>query len=172
MQRYPIIIIGGGIIGLAVAFQIQQKYPSQRILLLEKEAHLAQHQTGNNSGVMHSGIYYQPQSAKAVNCVRGYQLLIAFCKKYNIPFDICGKLILATQDAEIPILKSIQERGIANGLQNLKWLRQESITEYEPYAYGKAGIWVPQTGIIDYTMVSQKLASLIRNKEERNHLPE
>ena len=165
MKRYDVIIIGGGIVGLSVAYQIQKKNPSQQILLLEKENSVAQHQTGHNSGVIHSGIYYKPNSAKALNCVRGRQALTEFCQTYDIPFDNCGKLILATKNSEIPILKNIQKRGIANGLENIEWLSSESIADYEPHAEGKAALWVPQTGIVDYLAMSQKLLALIQEKE-------
>src|SRR6185295_13820584 len=114
--------IGGGIVGLATALQIQKAKPALKILLIEKESALAKHQTGNNSGVIHSGLYYKPGSLKATNCIRGYNLVIDFCRQHEIPFELCGKIVVATQEEELPLLKNIFDRGAQNGLQNLKLL--------------------------------------------------
>jgi L-2-hydroxyglutarate oxidase len=160
-----VIIVGGGIVGLATAFQLQQLKPTLRIALIEKETSLAKHQTGNNSGVIHSGIYYKPGSLKATNCVRGYNLLLDFCRKYEVPFDLCGKIIVATEADEIPLLHSLYGRGQQNGLQNLKMLNAGELKEYEPHVNGIAGVAVPQTGIIDYTAVAKKYAEQIRKAE-------
>jgi L-2-hydroxyglutarate oxidase len=162
MQNYDYIIIGGGIVGLATALNLQQQRPKAKIALIEKENTLAQHQTGHNSGVIHSGIYYKPGSLKALNCLKGYQMLLDFCDAQAIKYDLCGKVIVASDQSEIQALKDIFERGEANSLEGLKWLRQEEITDYEPHVKGIAGIFVPQTGIIDYKEVSLKYAQLFK----------
>lgn len=161
-SKYDFIVVGGGIVGLATAYQLLQKKPDARLLLLEKEKEVAMHQTGNNSGVIHSGIYYKPGSLKAINCIRGHQLLIDFCTKEKVKFELCGKVIVATDPQEIPALENIYQRGLENGLEGLKKLNKDQIAEYEPNIAGIAGIHVPQTGIIDYKEVSLKLAEKIR----------
>jgi (S)-2-hydroxyglutarate dehydrogenase len=161
--RQDIIIVGGGIVGLATALQIKKSNPSLKILLLEKETELAKHQTGNNSGVIHSGIYYKPGSLKATNCIRGYHLLIDFCKENGIPFDLCGKIIVATDEAEKPLLQNLFVRGEQNGLTNLKRLTQGQLKEYEPHVTGIEGIFVPQTGIVDYKLVAEKYGEVLRH---------
>ena len=163
-MRYDVIVAGGGIVGLASALQILEKRPRTSLLLVEKEKSVALHQTGNNSGVIHSGIYYKPGSLKATNCLNGYNLLLAFCNAHGIKYDLCGKIIVATQPSEIEMLKTIQDRGIANGLTGLKNLNKEQLAQYEPHVAGIAGLYVPQTGIIDYTEVSLKMADLITTK--------
>lgn len=155
---YDIIIIGGGIVGLATALNIQQKDPKLKILVLEKENAVAAHQTGHNSGVIHSGVYYKPGSLKAKNCFNGYHKLLHFCEQENIPFELCGKIIVATSKEELPQLETIYERGLQNGLQNLKKLKREELHDYEPHVNGIAGIHVPQTGIINYKAVAEKYA--------------
>lgn len=159
---YDIIVIGGGIVGLATALNLQQKKPGLKLLLLEKENQLAAHQTGNNSGVIHSGIYYKPGSLKARNCFYGYQKLLDFARQEDIPFDLCGKIIVATSESELPQLEVILQRGLENGLQNLKKLSKEALKEHEPHVNGVAGIHVPQTGIISYKQVAEKYAEKLR----------
>ncbi len=159
---FDVTVIGGGIVGLATALQIQKSNPSLRILLLEKEMALARHQTGNNSGVIHSGLYYKPGSLKALNCIRGYHLLIDFCKQNEIPYDLCGKIVVATEEKEIPLLQNLFVRGQQNGLENLKKLSKEELKEYEPHVTGMEGIFVPQTGIVDYTKVSLKYGEILQ----------
>ncbi len=159
---FDVIIIGGGIVGLATALQIQKANPSLRILLIEKEKELARHQTGNNSGVIHSGLYYKPGSLKALNCIRGYQLLIDFCKENGIAFDLCGKIVVATEEKELPLLQNLFLRGQQNGLADLKKLSKEELKEYEPHVVGLEGIFVPQTGIVDYTKVALKYGELLQ----------
>jgi L-2-hydroxyglutarate oxidase len=160
---YDITIIGGGIVGLASAYYIKKQNPALKVLLLEKENRLAAHQTGNNSGVIHSGIYYKPGSLKAQNCIKGYQLLLQFAKEQNIPFDLCGKIIVATDKAELPAMENVYNRGVENGLKGLIKINAEQIKEYEPHCTGIAGIFVPQTGIINYTSVSECYAELYKN---------
>ena len=158
---YDLVIIGGGIVGMATALRLKEKKPDLKVAVLEKEKSLAQHQTGHNSGVIHSGIYYKPGSLKAENCIRGYHQLLTFCDRENIPYDLCGKIIVASSQKELPALEQIQERGIANGLTGLKRLySQTEIAAYEPHVRGVAGIFVPQTGIINYTQVTQKYAQV------------
>lgn len=161
-MKSDVLIIGGGIVGLATAYQLLIKNPSLKLIVLEKESREAVHQTGNNSGVIHSGIYYKPGSLKAKNCIEGYHLLIDFCKTEGIPYELCGKIIVATKSSEIAALETLYQRGIQNGLAGLKYLNADEIRQYEPNCIGIKGIWVPQTGIVDYKVVSAKL----RNKIE------
>lgn len=157
-----VIVIGGGIVGLATAWQIKKQSPKLTITILEKEAGPAYHQTGNNSGVIHSGLYYKPGSLKATNCIRGYKLMLDFCQNEEVSFELCGKVVVATHDNEIPYLQTLFARGEENGLTNMQWLTSEEIKEHEPYVKGVKGIYVPQTGIIDYKEVCKKLeASLL-----------
>ena len=161
---YDITIIGGGIVGLATALKLKTSNPFLNILLLEKENELAKHQTGNNSGVIHSGLYYKPGSLKATNCIHGYHLLIDFCREHEIPFDLCGKIVVASDEAELPLLENLYQRGQQNGLQNLKKLKKEELKDFEPHVTGQSGIFVPQTGIVDYKIVANKYGNLIQEK--------
>jgi len=161
---YDVCIIGGGIVGLSTAFRILERKPDARLCLLEKENDLASHQTGNNSGVIHSGIYYRPGSYKAKNCLKGYDYLLNFCSEHNIPYNLCGKLIVATDNKELPALDNLYKRGIENGLTKISLLKKEEINEYEPYTSGIAAIYLPYTGIIDYKEVCRKLAEIIQEK--------
>ncbi|MEQ9439748.1 MAG: L-2-hydroxyglutarate oxidase [Cyclobacteriaceae bacterium] len=164
-MQYDITIIGGGIVGLATALKIKEQQPHLKLAVLDKEKKVAAHQTGHNSGVIHSGIYYKPGSLKATNCVGGYNMLLEFCDQHEIPYELCGKVIVATSQQEVPQLDKIQERGVANGLTGLKRLNQAELAEYEPHVNGLEGIFVPQTGIIDYTTVSQKYAEVMQQKD-------
>lgn len=161
-MQYDVLVIGGGIVGLATAYRLHKKNPALKLLVIEKEAQLASHQTGNNSGVIHSGIYYKPGSLKAENCIRGYHMLLEFCDEQSIRYDLCGKIIVATEEKELPALDNIFKRGQENGLQNMKRLKQEELKDYEPHVNGLAGIFVPQTGIIDYTQVALKYAEVLQ----------
>ena len=154
---FDFAIVGGGIVGAATAYKLSVMYPNARIVLLEKEKHLATHQTGRNSGVIHSGIYYAPDSYKARLCVDGRQQLVAFAKENNVPHDVCGKIILATTEDEVVRLKGIFERGKANGLNGLKWLSPPEFQEIEPYTRGLQAVFVPQTGIIDFKVAVEKM---------------
>ncbi|MAT58424.1 MAG: L-2-hydroxyglutarate oxidase [Ignavibacteriae bacterium] len=160
-MKFDFIIVGAGIVGLATALKIQEKNPKKKILIIEKERKVAAHQTGNNSGVIHSGIYYKPGSLKAKNCVYGYKLLLDFCDQHNVKYDLCGKVIVAVDQSEVNYLDVLIERGTANGLMNLRKITKEEINEIEPHVNGIAGIFVPQTGIIDYKEVSEKYVELI-----------
>jgi L-2-hydroxyglutarate oxidase len=160
--QYDIIIIGGGAVGLGTAVRLLHKDPACKILVLEKENAVGRHQTGNNSNVIHSGIYYKPGSLKARNCIRGYNMLLEFCRGQEIDFDICGKIIVATDSRELPELDKIYDRGQQNGLKGLKRLNSTAeLKEYEPHVAGIAGIHVPQTGIVDYAKVAAKYAEVI-----------
>ncbi len=157
-----VLIIGGGIVGLATALQIKQQRPDLSVTLVEKEAGVARHQTGHNSGVIHSGLYYKPGSLKATNCIRGYQMLLDFCDQEGIPYDLCGKIVVATKLEELPQLTMLAGRGAENGLTGIRNLSPEQLREIEPHVAGVAGLFVPQTGIIDYSQVTEKYAEKFR----------
>ncbi len=158
---YDVVVIGGGIVGLATALKITEKKQGLKLLLLEKEDKLSAHQTGNNSGVIHSGIYYKPGSLKATNCRKGYQQLIDFCDKENIKYELCGKVIVATDEQQLGALETIYQRGIQNELKGITNLTKDELHEIEPHVKGIRGVRVPETGIIDYKEVSQKYAENI-----------
>lgn len=160
---YDLTIIGGGILGLATALKITAVHPGLRLLLLEKEPDLARHQTGNNSGVIHSGLYYRPGSLKARTCVAGRRELIQFCDENGVPYEICGKVVVATTDEELPRLEELRRRGEANGLGGLETIGAERLKELEPHATGIKGLHVPETGIIDYKKVAAAYATKIRD---------
>ncbi len=163
-MKYDIAIIGAGIVGLATAYRISQQNPKLTLCLIEKESGVAQHQTGHNSGVIHSGIYYKPGSLKAINCKKGYDELLVFAKEHGIQHDVCGKVIVATKESERPLLDNIFKRGIENGMKGIRKISPKETKEIEPYVSSVESIWVPQTGIIDYVGLSQKLAELIENQ--------
>ncbi len=163
MNSYDIIVIGGGIIGTATAFKLSQN-SDFKILIIEAESELAHHQTGNNSGVIHSGLYYKPGSLKAINCVNGRQMLYNFCKENGIAHERCGKIVVAANNKELDSLDNLFDRGTANGLEGIKKLNKDELKEYEPYVNGIAGLFVPQTGIVDYTQVTNKYAELLKNQ--------
>ena len=156
------VIVGGGIVGLATAWRLLEARPQLKLLLLEKESKLAAHQTGTNSGVLHSGLYYKPGSEKAKLSVGGLQQMIAFCREHGIAHEQCGKIVVATTEDELPRLENLWERGNANGLLGLRKLNPQQIKEIEPHAAGIAAIHVPQEGIVDYPGVCEKLGELIR----------
>ena len=156
---YDFAVIGGGIVGLSTAMTLGQQYPHAKILVLEKESRWAFHQTGNNSGVIHSGIYYKPGSYKAKFCRNGAQSMVDFCRSHNIPHEVCGKVIIATQEKELPQLETLYQRGLENGLE-VSRLTKEEVLEYEPHVDCIAGVRVVSTGIADYKQVCQKYAEL------------
>ena len=162
-SQYDLTIIGGGILGLATALKITAAHPNIRVLLLEKEAQLARHQTGNNSGVIHSGLYYRPGSLKAQSCVGGRIELMAFCDANNIPYEICGKVVVATSPAELPRLDELHRRGLANGLKGMEMLGAERLKEIEPHASGIKALYVPETGIVDYRKVAAAYGEKVRD---------
>lgn len=167
-QVYDIAIVGGGIVGAATAYKIQKKYPSLKIALFEKENALASHQTGHNSGVIHSGLYYKPGSYKAKNCVDGRKQLVKFAKEHNISHDVCGKVVVATQNSELPFLDKIFNNGIANDTEGIEKITGDQVKEIEPYCEGISGIWVPCTGIIDFVGTTNKLAELLQGINEHS----
>ena len=159
-QIFDVCIVGGGIVGAATAYSFQQAYPDLKILLIEKENRPAPHQTGHNSGVIHSGIYYKPGSYKAKNCVSGKDQLIAFAKEHGIKHDVCGKVIVATDESEFPHMEKVFNNGIANGLTENRWINADEIKEIEPHCTGIKGIWVPYTGIIDFVGATAKMLEI------------
>ena len=152
-NKYDFIVVGAGIVGLATAYKLQLKFPDKSVLILEKEPEIGLHQTGRNSGVMHSGIYYKPGSYKAKNCKIGSAQLIKFAVENNIKHDVCGKVIVASSKEELPVLTAIYNRGIQNGTEGICYLTADEIKEKEPFIEGIKGIWVPTAGIIDYVAV-------------------
>lgn len=157
---YDYIVVGAGLVGLSTAYKLKLQCPDSRILILEKENEVCQHQSGHNSGVIHSGIYYKPGSLKAKNCIEGYSSIVSFAREYGIKHDICGKIIVATSNEELALLDNIYKRGVENGLQNLEYLTREQFREIEPHCEGVRAVKVPQTGIIDFPEVAEKLAEL------------
>jgi L-2-hydroxyglutarate oxidase len=165
-----VAIIGGGIVGLATGLELTRRLPGISLAIIEKEPTLARHQTGHNSGVMHSGIYYKPGSLKARLCVEGADALQRFCQENGVPYDICGKVIVAVTENEVPRLEELFRRGQGNGLKGLRMLNGEEIREIEPSAAGVRGIHVPGTGIVDYARVSEKYAEIIAARGGLIHL--
>jgi L-2-hydroxyglutarate oxidase len=159
-----VVIIGGGIVGLATAYRLAERFPGARITLLEKEDSVGRHQTGHNSGVLHCGLYYKPGSAKARLAVTGIRQMVAFCQENAIPHEICGKLVVATDDMEVQRLKDLHERGTANGLEGLRWMGPEEMREIEPHVGGLAALRVPQEGIVDYAKVCATLVAKLAQR--------
>jgi L-2-hydroxyglutarate oxidase len=163
MAAFDLAVVGGGIVGLATAYQFSRRFPNKLIVVLEKEAHVAVHQTGNNSGVLHSGIYYKPGSLKAVNCRAGKKAMEAFCVSEGISHEICGKVIVAVSETDLPALQRIYERGVANGV-NCQLIDKARLAELEPYAAGVRAIHVPEAGIVNYRQVCERLAEKVRER--------
>lgn len=160
MANCDVLIIGGGIIGLATAYELGRRFPDENVIVLEKEAGLGQHQSSHNSGVLHSGIYYRPGSLRATNCREGKRRMEQFCAEHDIPFEICGKVIVAVSDNEVPAMERIFERGQQNGVQ-CELIGRERLRELEPHAAGVAAIHVPEAGIVDYHQVVIRLGELV-----------
>ena len=160
-KKFDFIVVGAGIVGTATAYKLQLKFPDKSIAILEKETEVGLHQTGRNSGVIHSGIYYKTGSYKAINCNNGRNQLVKFAKQFNINHDVCGKVIVATTPEEIPILDEIYKRGIQNGTEDICFLTSQEIKEKEPFIEGIKAIWVPTAGIIDYVAVSKMFVQQI-----------
>lgn len=154
MPQVDAVVVGGGVVGLASALALLDLRPGASVVVLEKETAVAAHQTGRNSGVIHSGLYYKPGSLKAATCLRGRQLLERFCERHGVPFERCGKVVVATSEDELPRLDELERRGRANGLAGVRRVRSEELREHEPHAAGVAALLVPETGIVDYTRVA------------------
>lgn len=159
-ETFDIVIIGGGIVGAATWYKIQKAHPNLRILMLEKENSMAAHQTGHNSGVIHSGLYYKPGSLKAENCVKGRKEIVKFAQEYSINHDVCGKIVVAVNDSELPFMNQIYENGIANNTEGIEIIDGNQVKDIEPHVVGVAGIWVPCTGIIDFVGATLKMAEI------------
>ncbi|MEZ0486102.1 L-2-hydroxyglutarate oxidase [Fibrella aquatica] len=167
-----VTVIGGGIVGLATALQIKQQRPALSVVVLEKENQVAAHQTGHNSGVIHSGLYYKPGSLKATNCIDGYRMLLDFCDREGVPYELCGKIVVATKQEEVGQLTTLFQRGQQNGLGGLRRISLGEMREIEPHVKGVEGIFVPQTGIIDYTQVTEAYARKFRELGGEIHFGE
>jgi len=161
-HTYDVIVVGGGIVGLATALKMAERFPRLRLVVLEKESQLARHQTGHNSGVIHGGIYYKPGSLKAATCVSGRRELLEFCDRNGIAYDLCGKVIVATEESELPRLEELYRRGTSNGVPGLQLIGPERLKEIEPHARGVRAIHSPATGIIDFVQVAEAYAKNVR----------
>jgi len=169
MKAVDVAVIGGGVVGTATAMALLERHPGLSVTVLEKEDRLAAHQTGHNSGVIHSGLYYKPGSLKARTCTSGREALYTFCAEHGIAHERCGKIVVATSDAEIPALDALEQRGRENGLTGLERFDGRGLRHYEPHAVGVAGLFVPQTGIVDYAAVTEAYADVIRSHGGRVH---
>ncbi len=167
---FDIAIVGGGIVGAATFYKLQTWHPELKILLIEKEDHLAAHQTGHNSGVIHSGLYYKPGSKKAINCVKGRRELVKFAQDYGVKHDVCGKVVVATDESELPFMNKIFENGIANETEGIEKISGEEVKEIEPFCEGIAGIKVPCTGIIDFVGATEKMVEIALGRQEKSKL--
>ena len=173
-MTYDVAIIGGGIVGAATFYKLQKKNPNLKIILIEKMDQLADHQTGHNSGVIHSGLYYKPGSLKARNCIQGRHELVAFAKEYGVKHDVCGKVVVATDPKELPHMEKVFQTGLENGIEGIEKITAEQVKEHEPYVESIGGIWVPVTGIIDFRGATEKMAelALVMGRESSMHLGE
>ena len=160
--KVDVAIVGAGIVGLATAMALAQRRPDLSVTVLEKEDRVAAHQTGNNSGVIHAGLYYKPGSLKAQMAAEGARRMVEFCQEHDLPYELCGKVVVATTEAELPRLEELYRRGTANGVPGLEKISSEQIHNYEPHATGIAGLWSPNTGIVDYKAVCAKYAEIVR----------
>jgi L-2-hydroxyglutarate oxidase LhgO len=164
MNSKKFAIIGGGIVGLATAYRLTERFPGAQVWVLEKETSVGRHQTGHNSGVLHCGLYYKPGSVKARLAVTGIRQMVEFCRQNDVPHEICGKLVVAADENEVPRLRSLEERGTANGLEGLRWLNRDEMREIEPHAGGVAALRVPQEGIVDYPRVCEQLVARLTER--------
>lgn len=162
-EKFEVVVVGAGIVGLATAYQLGSRF-SHRLAVVEAEGEVASHQTGHNSGVIHSGLYYREDTAKAKLCREGREALLSLCRNRQLPFQLCGKLVVASSPEQVSTLEELARRGKANGIQNLRWLEKAEISRYEPHARGVAGLWVGDTGIVDFRQVAQVLAGEILDR--------
>jgi L-2-hydroxyglutarate oxidase len=169
-MSFDIAIIGGGIVGAATFYKLQTRYPDLSIVLIEKEGKLADHQTGNNSGVIHSGLYYKPGSLKAKNCVAGRHELVAFAKEHHIAHDVCGKVVVATDKSELPNMEKIFQNGLANNTEGIELIDAKRVQEIEPFVQSIGGIWVPCTGIIDFRGATEKMAEIALSMQAKSEI--
>ena len=169
-MTYDIAIVGGGIVGAATFYKLQSKFPDIKIILLEKETGLADHQTGHNSGVIHSGLYYKPGSLKAKNCIEGRHELVAFAKEHNIAHDVCGKVVVAVDESELPFMEKIYNIGLENKIEGLKKLTPEEVKQHEPFVESIGGLLVPCTGIIDFVAATKKMVELALEQQGESKL--
>jgi L-2-hydroxyglutarate oxidase len=169
-MKFDIAVIGGGIVGAATFYKLQMKYPDLKIALFEKEALLADHQTGHNSGVIHSGLYYKPGSLKARNCIQGRHELVAFAKEYGIDHDVCGKVVVATDTSEIPNMERIFKTGLENKIEGIEMINADQVRDIEPHVKSIGGIWVPVTGIIDFRGATEKMVEIALAKQGESKL--
>ena len=161
MNNYDVIVVGGGIVGAATFYKMQKRFPDKTMLLIDKMEKLADHQTGNNSGVIHSGLYYKPGSLKADNCVRGRRELVKFAKEFNVPHDVCGKVVVAADESEMPRLEKIYDIGMQNEIEGFEKISVEQLAEIEPHCKGVGALWVPKvTGIIDFRAATEKMVEV------------
>lgn len=169
-MKFDIAVIGGGIVGAATFYKLQIKYPNLKIALFEKEALLADHQTGHNSGVIHSGLYYKPGSLKARNCIQGRHELVAFAKEHGIKHDVCGKVVVATDASELPNMERIFKTGLENKIEGIEMINADQVRDIEPHVQSIGGIWVPCTGIIDFRGATVKMVELALATQEGSKL--
>ena len=162
-SRVDLVVVGGGIVGLATAYSVLLQSPSKKVVVLEKESTFGAHQTGHNSGVIHSGLYYKPGSQKAKNCLDGYSRILKFCVDFDVPYEVCGKIVVATSENELGQLEALRQRGEQNGLTGIRRLSSGEIREIEPHCAGVAGLFVRQTGIVDYSVMANRLVEQIKS---------
>ena len=170
MDNYDVIVVGGGIVGAATFYKMQKRFPDKKMLLIDKMDKLADHQTGNNSGVIHSGLYYKPGSLKADNCVRGRRELVKFAEEYKVPHDVCGKVVVAADESEMPRLEKICDIGKQNEIEGLEKISLDQLSEIEPHCKGVGALWVPCTGIIDFRDATEKMVEVAQGIQGQSNV--
>ena len=170
MDNYDVIVVGGGIVGAATFYKMQKRFPDKKMLLIDKMDKLADHQTGNNSGVIHSGLYYKQGSLKADNCVRGRRELVKFAEEYKVPHDVCGKVVVAADESEMPRLEKIYGIGKQNEIEGLEKISVDQLAEIEPHCKGVGALWVPCTGIIDFRAATEKMVEVAQGIQGQSNV--